>query len=72
MTATNITHMERLAQTKEELEHWACKYADSLVDYNHAKFMHHPYLDSVESTMEENRAALVEWAIEFNKAWEVV
>jgi hypothetical protein len=72
MTATNINHMERLAQTKEELEHWACKYADYLVYYKHAEFMHYPNLDYIESVMEENRAALVEWAIEFNKAWEVV
>ena len=72
MTSTNISPVERLAQTKEELEHWACKYADSLVDYNHAKFCCHPKLNKVEEEMEENRAALVEWAIEFNKAWEVV
>jgi ERCC4-type nuclease len=71
-TATNITHMERLAQTKEELEYWSRKYADSVSAYDNADFFSYPSVDQIEKEMEENRAALVEWAIEFNNAWEVV
>ena len=69
MTATNITHMERLAQTKEELEHWACKYADSITSYYNAKFNSYPYLNQIEKDMEENRAVLVNAAIAFNNEW---
>ena len=69
MTATNITRMERLAQTKEELEYLASKYANSLFYYNHATIYKYPKLNKIKEEMEENRAALVEWAIAFNNEW---
>ena len=71
MTATNLGHqsIDRFLQTKEELEYWAVKFSQSLNEYENARINHYPNLESVESEMKENRAALVEWAIEYNTAW---
>jgi len=71
MTATNLGHqsIDRFLQTKEELEYWAVKFSQSLNEYENARINHYPNLEAVEADMEENRAALVEWAIEFNNVW---
>ncbi len=71
MTATNLGHqsIDRFLQTKEELEYWAEKFSRSLNEYENARIKHYPNLEAVEAEMEENRAALVEWAIEFNNVW---
>ena len=71
MTSTNLGHnsIDRFLQTKEELEYWAVKFSQSLNEYENARINHYPNLEAVEADMEENRAALVEWAIEFNDAW---
>ena len=71
MTATNLGHnsIDRFLQTKEELEYWAVKFSQSLNEYENARINHYPNLEAVEADMEESRAALVEWAIEFNNVW---
>ena len=71
MTATNLGHqlIDRFLQTKEELEYWSAKFSRSLNEYENARINHYPNLEAVEAEMEENRAALVEWAIEFNNVW---
>ena len=71
MTATNLGHqsIDRFLQTKEELEYWAVKFSQSLNEYENARINHYPNLEAVEADMNENRAALVEWAIEFNNVW---
>ncbi len=71
MTATNLGHQEidRFLQTREELEYWAVKFSQSLNEYEYARINHYPNIDALESDMNENRSALVEWAIEYNNVW---
>lgn len=71
MNPTNMgtQSIDRFLQTKEELEFWAVKFSESLGDYQNARFNHYPNIDAVEAEMNENRAALIEWAIEYNNVW---
>ena len=71
MNPTNmgVQSIDRFLQTKEELEFRAVKFSESLGDYQNARFNHYPNIDAVEAEMNENRAALIEWAIEYNNVW---